>query len=410
MAGYILQGKNQSGEMVDIPLAATYDAAGNKIEEYYATKTEAKRPGFFYCNAESSDGGVELLYVSVDTITPIGVAVDDLILWQGRVYEAYDVSSMVYANYKYDLNGTEGADGSRWWVTQVEIPDGATYIAKTGITGANINDWVISTNAASNAACAQIFNDIGTKWAVRRYGFLCADRTAGQAGNGIYYSTEEATSDSYTFDKANLQPTPSSDSDGLLIVSASGYLYQCTSVIADGAGYDCSKLFNIKGADGADGAPGADGSSVSSVAVDIDGDNQIQVSVTSNDGSIVSSTRTPLPSGGGNISYQLIIPGETAEFGVAALAATRSIKVLSMDYGTVQVYDDSQTLDLAVTNADIVMVENTPQINVGVSGWASEDGTMFTPAVGYTVISMDDTTLLHISPNSSAPVLLMITA
>ena len=193
-------------------------------------------------------------------------------------------------------------------------------------------------------------------------------------------------------------------------MSAGGYLYQCKSIIGGGAGYDCTCLISIKGEPGADGAAGADGSSVSSVGVDIDGDNQIQVSVTSNDGSIVYSNLTPLPSGGGNISYQLIMPGETAEFSVAELAAMRSMKVLSMSYGTVQVYDDSYTIDLGVTNADVVMVKDTTQLNVGVSGWASEEGTTITPAVGYTVIDESDTTLLHISPNSSAPVLLMITA
>lgn len=166
----------------------------------------------------------------------------------------------------------------------------------------------------------------------------------------------------------------------------------------------------IPGLTGATGPAGADGSSVSSVGVDIDGDNQIQVSVTSNDGSIVYSNRTPLPSGGGNISYQLIMPGETAEFSVAELAAMRSMKVLSMSYGTVQVYDDSYRIDLGVTNADVVMVKDTTQLYVGVSGWASEEGTTITPAVGYTAIDETDTTLLHISPNSSAPVLLMITA
>lgn len=40
MAGYVLQGKTQSGSMVDIPLAAKYDASGNEIAAYYAAKTE----------------------------------------------------------------------------------------------------------------------------------------------------------------------------------------------------------------------------------------------------------------------------------------------------------------------------------------------------------------------------------
>lgn len=40
MAGYVLQGKTQSGSIVDIPLAATYDASGNEIAAYYAAKTE----------------------------------------------------------------------------------------------------------------------------------------------------------------------------------------------------------------------------------------------------------------------------------------------------------------------------------------------------------------------------------
>ena len=40
MAGYKLQGKTASGAMVDIPLAATYDAIGNDIQQHYAAKTE----------------------------------------------------------------------------------------------------------------------------------------------------------------------------------------------------------------------------------------------------------------------------------------------------------------------------------------------------------------------------------
>lgn len=40
MAGYTLQGKTSTGDMVDIPLAATYDDAGNEIQQYYAAKTE----------------------------------------------------------------------------------------------------------------------------------------------------------------------------------------------------------------------------------------------------------------------------------------------------------------------------------------------------------------------------------
>lgn len=40
MAGYTLQGKTSAGTMVDIPLAATYDANGNAIVDYYAAKTE----------------------------------------------------------------------------------------------------------------------------------------------------------------------------------------------------------------------------------------------------------------------------------------------------------------------------------------------------------------------------------
>ena len=40
MAGYKLQGKTADGTMVDVPLAATYDAAGNNIQQHYAAKTE----------------------------------------------------------------------------------------------------------------------------------------------------------------------------------------------------------------------------------------------------------------------------------------------------------------------------------------------------------------------------------
>lgn len=40
MAAYKLQGKTANGDMVDIPLAATYDAAGHDIEQHYAAKTE----------------------------------------------------------------------------------------------------------------------------------------------------------------------------------------------------------------------------------------------------------------------------------------------------------------------------------------------------------------------------------
>ena len=40
MAGYKLQGKTANGSMVDIPLAATYDAVGNDIQQHYAAKTE----------------------------------------------------------------------------------------------------------------------------------------------------------------------------------------------------------------------------------------------------------------------------------------------------------------------------------------------------------------------------------
>lgn len=40
MAGYKLQGKTASGDVVDIPLAATYDAAGHEIEQHYAAKEE----------------------------------------------------------------------------------------------------------------------------------------------------------------------------------------------------------------------------------------------------------------------------------------------------------------------------------------------------------------------------------
>lgn len=42
MAGYKLQGKTANGAMVDIPLAATYDAAGNDIQQHYAAKAEYK--------------------------------------------------------------------------------------------------------------------------------------------------------------------------------------------------------------------------------------------------------------------------------------------------------------------------------------------------------------------------------
>lgn len=40
MAGFKLQGKNEAGQVVDIPLAATYDSAGNEIQSYYASKSE----------------------------------------------------------------------------------------------------------------------------------------------------------------------------------------------------------------------------------------------------------------------------------------------------------------------------------------------------------------------------------
>lgn len=40
MAGYTLQGKTADGSMVDVPLAATYDAAGNDIQATYAAKAE----------------------------------------------------------------------------------------------------------------------------------------------------------------------------------------------------------------------------------------------------------------------------------------------------------------------------------------------------------------------------------
>lgn len=40
MAGYTLQGKTTEGSMVDIPLAATYDSAGNDIIKTYATKAQ----------------------------------------------------------------------------------------------------------------------------------------------------------------------------------------------------------------------------------------------------------------------------------------------------------------------------------------------------------------------------------
>ncbi len=40
MAAYTLQGKTESGDVVDIPLAATCDANGKVISDTYATKTE----------------------------------------------------------------------------------------------------------------------------------------------------------------------------------------------------------------------------------------------------------------------------------------------------------------------------------------------------------------------------------
>lgn len=40
MAGYTLQGKTSNGAMVDIPLAATYDSAGNNIISTYAAKAD----------------------------------------------------------------------------------------------------------------------------------------------------------------------------------------------------------------------------------------------------------------------------------------------------------------------------------------------------------------------------------
>lgn len=43
MAGYVLQGKNEQGSMVDLPIRATYDSNGKKINEEYSTKTEVNQ-------------------------------------------------------------------------------------------------------------------------------------------------------------------------------------------------------------------------------------------------------------------------------------------------------------------------------------------------------------------------------
>ncbi len=40
MPGHILQGKPLFNSVLDIPLVGNYDANGNKITDYYITKTE----------------------------------------------------------------------------------------------------------------------------------------------------------------------------------------------------------------------------------------------------------------------------------------------------------------------------------------------------------------------------------
>lgn len=452
---FVIKRKTADGSLVDLDIATKYDSEGNEIPLHYATKEElGAKPGLFYCTAESSGGGDSLLYVSVDTISPSGVKVNDLIMWKGRLYLAYDVSGSVYANFLYDLNGATGAAGNRWWVTQVEIPEGASYIAKTGTTDANINDWVISSNEASNAACAQIFSDTGTKWAVRRYGFLCTDGAARQDGNGIYYSREEATSETYTFDKASLQPVPTSGEAGALIVTAGGYLYQCTSVLADGTGYDCTRLISIKGADGATGATGStgaagtDGLSIfSGTLVDLSEGTSVQAcrasdndryflpgdlylntgnynlykckSVQILNGSSVWSlvgnikgekgdTGASGSGGGISVTPYLLEISEGVDYNILELAAKKSIKVYAMSYGSAHIYDDENTIDLNVTNAEIVLVTADSEVNVGVSGWKCEDGTNMEPVIGATIISSGDNSL-HIYSND-VPILLSVLA
>lgn len=61
MAGYALQGKTSAGTMVDIPLAATYDANGNAIVDYYAAKTEYEN---MMAKLGTMDGKLNLLLAS----------------------------------------------------------------------------------------------------------------------------------------------------------------------------------------------------------------------------------------------------------------------------------------------------------------------------------------------------------
>lgn len=61
MAGYAVQGKTSAGTMVDIPLAATYDANGNAIVDYYAAKTEYEN---MMTKLGTMDGKLNLLLAS----------------------------------------------------------------------------------------------------------------------------------------------------------------------------------------------------------------------------------------------------------------------------------------------------------------------------------------------------------
>ena len=303
---FVIKRKTADGSLVDLDIAVKYDSEGNEIPLHYATKEElGAKPGLFYCTAESSGGGDSLLYVSVDTISPSGVKVNDLIMWKGRLYLAYDVSGSVYANFLYDLNGATGEAGA----DGLSIFSGS-LVELTEETGPSIS------------ACRASEND--------RY-FLPGD---------LYLNTGNYN------------------------------LYKCKSVQILNGSSVWSLVGNIKGEKGDTGASG---------------------------------------SGGGiSVTPYLLEISEGVDYNILELAAKKSIKVYAMSYGSAHIYDDENTIDLNVTNAEIVLVTADSEVNVGVSGWKCEDGTNMEPVIGATIISSGDNSL-HIYSND-VPILLSVLA
>ena len=151
MAGYKIQGKTESGAMVDIPLAATYDGSGREISATYAEKTAASHGAAGLMSAADK--------IKIDGIES-GAQKNTVVGVKGNSETNYRTGSINITKGNIGLSNVDNtSDANKPVSTAQQAAIDAAKTAATETAGTNA-DVKINTHNANTSAHSDIRKEI----------------------------------------------------------------------------------------------------------------------------------------------------------------------------------------------------------------------------------------------------------